>query len=45
MSKDRESLPENEEEQDALTTMVSLAPLFNLIIRALELILKILRII
>jgi hypothetical protein len=46
MSKDRESLPENKrEEQDTLTRVVHLAPLFELVIRVLELLLKILRII
>ena len=46
MPKDRGRLPGNKkEEQDTLTKVVFLAPLLNLIIRALELILKILRII
>jgi hypothetical protein len=45
MSKDEDRLPDKEEEQDRLTKVVSLAPLFELVIRILELVLKILRII
>jgi hypothetical protein len=46
MSKGKEHLPGKKEEQDRiLSKAISLAPLFNLIIRVLELIFKILRII
>jgi hypothetical protein len=42
----KDRLPGNKkEEQDALTKVVGLAPLLNLIVRVLELTLKILRII
>jgi hypothetical protein len=42
MPKGRERLPGKKEEQDRLTKVASLAPLPNLIIRVLELVLKIL---
>jgi hypothetical protein len=46
MSDDRERLSDNTEEQDStLTKVAGLAPLFELAIRVLELLLKILRII
>jgi hypothetical protein len=46
MSKDKDRLPDNKkEEQGPLSRVIALAPLFDLIIRVLELALKILRII
>jgi hypothetical protein len=46
MSKDKNRLPDNKkEEQDRLSKVTSLAPLFELVIRILEMVLKILRII
>ena len=46
MIKGRDRLPGNKkEEQDHISKAISLVPLLNLIIRGLELILKILRII
>ena len=45
MSRDRDSLPGKKEEQGPLAKVMNLAPLLDLIIRILELILKVLRII
>ena len=45
MPKDIRLLPDKKEEQGPLSKMVYLAPLLNLILRVLELTLKILRII
>jgi hypothetical protein len=40
MSKDRDRLPDKNEEQGPLTTMASLAPLLSLVLQLLELLLK-----
>jgi hypothetical protein len=45
MSKDEDRLPGKKEEQGPLAKVIDLAPLFELVIRILELVLKILRII
>jgi hypothetical protein len=45
MPKGRDRLPGKKEEQDRLAKVVFLAPLLNLIIRVLELVLKMLRVI
>jgi hypothetical protein len=41
MPKGRHSFPDKKEEQDRLSKVIALAPLFTLILRILELILKI----